>query len=278
MYNTLTPRVCTEFIGCNFLLPRQAAIRLGGFDAAFVRVAYRYEAEFAYRWRQYGQQILYEPRALIHHLRAQRGGTRSYGLHLTTIRPDHAVGRYYYLLRTHHLFAALCVSIGEVFKSVVTRHHFRRPWWIPFTFIAEVRGFLWALRLYAKGPLLLSVPPPKLLIAGSHPIQYHTPLFQRLASDPAMYSEVVYVSLPSSETQGLGFGVSFTWDIPLLDGYSWRLAKSGRGKRYHVWVYGRLVASSVCESCFLDPLKARPDALFAYRLAFSWSSTTLCGS
>ena len=125
MYNTLTSRVCTEFIGCNFLLPRQAALRLGGFDAAFVRVAYRYEAEFAYRWRQYGQQILYEPRALIHHLRAQRGGTRSYGLHLTTIRPDHAVGRYYYLLRTHHLFAALYVSIGKVFKSILTRHHFR---------------------------------------------------------------------------------------------------------------------------------------------------------
>ena len=126
--------------------------------------------------------------------------------------------------------------------------------------IAEVRGFLWALSLYAKGPLLLSVPPPKLLIAGSHPIQYHTPLFQRLANDPDLYSEVVYVSLPSSETQGLGFGVSFTWDIPLLDGYSWRQAKSGRGKGI-IYGYMGVWLRHPLQELFFGPLKARPDAL-----------------
>ena len=261
MYNTLMPRACTEFIGCNFLLPRRAALHLGGFDAAFVRVAYRYEAEFAYRWRQYGHAILYEPRALIHHLRAQRGGTRSYGLHLTTIRPDHAVGRYYYLLRTGNLFAALYASIQNIFKSILTRHHFQRPWWIPFTLVAEVRGFFWALGLNARGPLLLSDPPPKLLIGGSHPIQYHTPLFQILANDPDLFSEVLYISLPSSETQGLGFGVSFTWDIPLLDGYSWRQAKSGRGKGI-TYGYGGVWLRYPLQELFIGPLKVKPDALF----------------
>ena len=38
-----------------------------------------------------GHPIHYVPGALIHHLRAERGGTRSYGKHLTTVKPDHAV-------------------------------------------------------------------------------------------------------------------------------------------------------------------------------------------
>ena len=260
LYNTLTPRACTEFIGCNFLLPRLAALRLGGFDASFVRVAYRYEAEFAYRWRQHGYPIQYEPRALIHHLRAQRGGTRSYGLHLTTLRPDHAVGRYYYLLRTCNLIHVVCESMQNIFTSILTRHHLRRPWWIPLTLIAEVRGFLWALRLNARGPLLLTSPPPKLLIVGSHPIQYHTPLFRSLATDSDLCSEVVYISLPSSETQGLGFGVSFTWDIPLLDGYSWRQVSRARGRGI-TYGYSGIWLRQPLRELFFGPLKAKPDAL-----------------
>ena len=50
-FNTLQPRECLDFIGCNFSLPRNLALSLGGFDDNFVRVAYRYEAEFSYRWR-----------------------------------------------------------------------------------------------------------------------------------------------------------------------------------------------------------------------------------
>jgi len=51
------------------------ALDLGGFDENFVRVAYRYEAELAYRWRQAGLSIRYISEALIDHLQAQRGGT-----------------------------------------------------------------------------------------------------------------------------------------------------------------------------------------------------------
>jgi glycosyltransferase involved in cell wall biosynthesis/GT2 family glycosyltransferase len=228
-FNTLQPRECLDFIGCNFSLPRKLALSLGGFDNNFVRVAYRYEAEFAFRWRRAGYPVRYEPAALIRHLKTERGGTRSYGEHLATIKPDHAVGRYYYRLRTQSLAPALAGSLLDLVRSVRTRHHLRHPWWMPLTIFAEMRGLFWALRLHSRGPALLSSLPSRLLIASSHPIQYHSPLFRLLSDDPAIDSDVLYLTLPSSETQGLGFGKAFTWDVPLLEGYRWHQAISGRG-------------------------------------------------
>ena len=228
-FNTLRPRDCLDFIGCNFSLPRNLALSLGGFDNNFVRVAYRYEAEFAFRWRQAGYPVRYEPAALIRHLKTERGGTRSYGEHLATIKPDHAVGRYYYRLCTQSPALALAGSFADLGRSLRTRHHLRQPWWIPVTLLAEIRGLLWALRLHSRGPALLPSRRTRLLIASSHPIQYHSPLFRQLNEDPDIDIDVLYLTLPSSETQGLGFGKSFTWDVPLLDGYRWHKASSGRG-------------------------------------------------
>ena len=137
-----------EFMGGNFSVPRQLALALGGFDENFVRVAYRFEAEFAYRWRSAGRRIFFEPAACLHHLKAASGGTRTYGEHLTTWRPDHAVGAYYYGLRTGRLgeFAV------RPFRSVATRHHLRRPWQIPGTLLAELQGMAWAACLFLRGP------------------------------------------------------------------------------------------------------------------------------
>jgi GT2 family glycosyltransferase len=88
------PRFIREFMGGNFSLGRGTAVALGGFDENFVRVAYRFEAEFAHRVLASGRRIYYEPAACLHHLKAGSGGTRTYGEHLTTWRPDHAVGAY----------------------------------------------------------------------------------------------------------------------------------------------------------------------------------------
>jgi len=228
-FNTLQPRECLDFIGCNFSLPRKLALSLGGFDDNFVRVAYRYEAEFAFRWRQAGFPVRYEPSALIRHLKTERGGTRSYGEHLSTIKPDHAVGRYYYRFCTQSFSQALAGSLADLGRSVRTRYHLRHPWWIPLTLLAEIRGFFWALNLHSRGPALLPSERTRLLIASSHPIQYHSPLFRQLSDDPVIDADVLYLTLPSAKTQGLGFGKAFTWDVPLLDGYRWHQATSGRG-------------------------------------------------
>ncbi|MCP9900247.1 glycosyltransferase [Cyanobium sp. Cruz CV13-4-11] len=260
LFNSLRPRSVEEFMGGNVAIPRRLALELGGFDQNFVRVAYRFEAEFAFRWRQAGHPIQYVPGALIHHLRAERGGTRSYGKHLTTVKPDHAVGRYYFQLRTQPLPAALAGCLRGWLGSVRSRHHLRHPWWIPPTLVAEGRGLLWALRLQRKGPALLPTRRSRLLIAGSHPIQYQTPLFQALSTAPGVRSDVLYLTLPDARTQGLGFGVSFEWDVPLLEGYAWHEATSGRGRGITSGYRGVWLARPLGELGF-GPGRERPDAL-----------------
>jgi hypothetical protein len=79
------------------------------------------------------------------------GGTRTFGDHLVTWRPDHSVGAYYWALRTRHP--------REFFlrpaRSVATRFHLRQPWRIPATLAAELGGMLWAVRLHVRGPRLV---------------------------------------------------------------------------------------------------------------------------
>jgi len=261
LFNSLEPRGVNAFMGGNVAIPLTRARALGGFDTNFVKVAYHFEAEFAHRWCDSGGRINYEPSALIHHLRAERGGTRSYGKHLTTLQPDHAVGRYYFLLRTRPPGQALIGSIAALLQSVRTRHHLRRPWWIPATLLAELRGLVWALRLNAGGPALLPTRTPRLLVVGSHPVQYHTPLFCTLAADPALATDVLYLSLPDARTQGLGFGVAFTWDVPLLEGYRWHQARSGRGRGITSGYGGVWLANPLVELGW-GPSRLRPDAIF----------------
>jgi GT2 family glycosyltransferase len=145
----------SEFIGCNFSVKRALALAMGGFDENFVHVAYRFEADFADRLLAMGRRILFEPTASIHHLKAPAGGTRAYGDHLRTVRPSHAVGEYYYVLRRWRSLEGLRRLVQRPIAAVTTRHHLRRPWWIPVTLIAEALGFCWGAALALRGPRYL---------------------------------------------------------------------------------------------------------------------------
>jgi len=144
-----------ELMGGNFSVHRKTALRLGGFDENFVQVAYRFEAEFCDRARLAGEKILFEPAASIRHLKAASGGTRSFGHHLRTARPGHSVGAYYFLLRARLVRNRWQQLFLRPFRAISTRHHLRRPWWIPVTLLAELTGMAWAVRLYHSGPRLL---------------------------------------------------------------------------------------------------------------------------
>lgn len=157
-FASLRPGWMDEFIGCNFSIRRDVALALGGFDENFVRVAYRFEAEFAYRLRRAGHRIYFEPKACLHHLKVTTGGTRSFGEHLTTFKPDHAVGAYYYCLRTWTGWRGLVRFLGLMPQSVATRHHLRQPWWIPVTLLAQLLAMAWALGLAWRGPRSLPIP------------------------------------------------------------------------------------------------------------------------
>lgn len=151
------PRQIREFMGGNFSVRRSTALALGGFDENFVRAAYRFEAEFAHRLLASGRRIFFEPAACLHHLKAVSGGTRTFGEHLATWRPDHSVGAYYYGLRT----GSLREFPIRPLRAIATRYHLRHPWRVPATLIAEFGGMLWALALFVRGPRRLESSPDK---------------------------------------------------------------------------------------------------------------------
>jgi glycosyltransferase involved in cell wall biosynthesis len=66
------------------------------------------------------------------------------------------------------------------------------------------------------------VKPFRVAYLVSHPIQYQVPLLQRLAAHPDIGLHVYYMDDQGTQRRlDPEFGVSFRWDIPLLDGYTW---------------------------------------------------------
>ena len=143
-----------DAIGANFSMLRLKAIGLGGFDENFIKVAYRFETEFARRLIAQGGKILYVPEAEIHHLKAVEGGTRSFGDFKKTVLPYHSVGAYYYIFCQKRNFVLNCVE--RLRQSIFTRYHLSKPWYIPLTIVSEIAGFFWAFRLFLKGPKYIS--------------------------------------------------------------------------------------------------------------------------
>jgi len=66
----------------------------------------------------------------------------------------------------------------------------------------------------------------RLSVFTTHPIQYQVPWFRALHARDEIDLCVYFHHLPSPEKQGQGFGRAFEWDLPLLDGYPWRVYQS----------------------------------------------------
>jgi glycosyltransferase involved in cell wall biosynthesis len=63
----------------------------------------------------------------------------------------------------------------------------------------------------------------KIAVISTHPVQYHAPWLRGLAAQRDVELKVYYALLPNREQQGVGFGVPFEWDVPVLEGYDWKL-------------------------------------------------------
>jgi len=67
----------------------------------------------------------------------------------------------------------------------------------------------------------------KLAIIATHPIQYQTPLFRKIAQISEVDLMVYFCSdFGVKKKKDPGFGVSFKWDIPLLEGYKFKFLKN----------------------------------------------------
>jgi glycosyltransferase involved in cell wall biosynthesis len=63
----------------------------------------------------------------------------------------------------------------------------------------------------------------RVLFVATHPVQYAAPLFRAISRHPQLDVTVAYCCLQGAEAgYDPEFGIQVRWDVPLLDGYSWR--------------------------------------------------------
>ncbi len=61
----------------------------------------------------------------------------------------------------------------------------------------------------------------RVAMVTTHPIQYQVPWLRMLAAREELDLRVFFAMIPDAAEQGRDFGVSFEWDMPLLDGYEY---------------------------------------------------------
>ena len=84
----------------------------------------------------------------------------------------------------------------------------------------------------------------KLAVFATHPIQYLTPWLQLLAQQQGIDLTVYYGHLPDAYQQGKDFDISLKWDIPLLDGYKWRVLSNCIYNCGHKTIFRKMLAIS----------------------------------
>lgn len=138
----------------NLSVKRDQALSAGAFDENFEGVAFRFETEFARRIVRRGGQILFEPAASLRHLRAERGGTRFLGSHLTSTSPLCGMGDYYFAMQSGWSFGTVGYMLRRPIREVATQFHLRHPWYIPVKLFGEFRSFWRGLSRWYRGPRL----------------------------------------------------------------------------------------------------------------------------
>lgn len=67
----------------------------------------------------------------------------------------------------------------------------------------------------------------RLAVLTTHPIQYQAPWLRALAGQPDIELQVFFCHQATPMQQAAaGFGVEFDWDVPLLEGYSYRFLRN----------------------------------------------------
>jgi glycosyltransferase involved in cell wall biosynthesis len=105
----------------------------------------------------------------------------------------------------------------------------------------------------------------RLAILVSHPIQYFSPLYRRLAKEPRIDLTVYYCHKPNADNSfDPGFGQKVEWDVPLFDGHR-HVFLSNLRKTIGLDAFTSLINPSIISEIF----RCRYDALWlhGYRYA-----------
>lgn len=159
-FNADRPMRVSNVMAGNLAVRRCAALAIGGFDENFTTTAYRFETDFAWRLLDAGGSIWFEPTARIDHLKADRGGLRTWGEHLRSASPAHSVGDYYFALLNLPFRALPAYALRRLRRTAFSRFDVTHPWWIPVKITREIRALVQALVLARRGRSLIVPPPP----------------------------------------------------------------------------------------------------------------------
>lgn len=155
-FHSTLDSVVENVMAGNLCVKRERALSIGGFDENFIGPAYRFETDFARRILLANGKIRFIASAGIYHLRAESGGTRANGNHLTSASPVHGFGDYYYAFKHGASAEAWIYSVKRAFREVRTKFHLTHPWWVPVKLFGEIRAFGLAKRRIKEGQRLLS--------------------------------------------------------------------------------------------------------------------------
>jgi glycosyltransferase involved in cell wall biosynthesis len=76
----------------------------------------------------------------------------------------------------------------------------------------------------------------RLAVVISHPTQHHSPFFRKLAQVPGLTVKVFYGCPAGAEPSfDPGFGKTFAWDVPLLEGYEHEFLQQALPRRQSFW-------------------------------------------
>jgi GT2 family glycosyltransferase len=155
LFNGTRKQLITDCIAANFSVRREKALMIGGFDENFIGDAYRFETEFCRRLSRNDGKIIFEPEASVRHLQIKTGGTRTYGSHMTSARPDLTSGEYYFILLEYSGVARVRYILYRMMRSLGRKFYLLHPWWLPVKLYAELRGLLLAAKLKRRGPVYI---------------------------------------------------------------------------------------------------------------------------
>jgi GT2 family glycosyltransferase len=106
--------------GCNMSWRREALLRVGGFDEAYIRRAHHEETDVSLRVRRLGYRLVYDPEAAVEHLVAPGGSRIGAG------SPEYAYGWHHnhaYFYSKHFaprgLLSFLRIHIGHLVVRMV---------------------------------------------------------------------------------------------------------------------------------------------------------------
>ena len=127
--------------GCNMSFRKEIFEKVHGFDEAFIGNAFREESDLSFRVRRLGYSLMFEPKAVVLHIRAKTGGTRNYKSRMDW---------YFYLFHNEVLF----------FLKHMPKLYF------PFFLLSKARPILACMFLYGHGSIKAMQTPFRGMFSG----------------------------------------------------------------------------------------------------------------